>query len=145
MIRAILNSELPATEEWVAELSPDRYRTMLRLLHEDDWRFLREQRGFRPEMEKVLRRQRVQIFQTYLRALESDFRRLCDGLRQQGAPAIVQRQLAFVGRMMLVRAKLAMYRMGVGRVVDARGLVQLFDETRAQLTATAPELVELPA
>ena len=53
-----LRETLPVTQEWLAELSPDRYRPMSRLLDNRDIRFLREQQGFRPEMEKRLRTQR---------------------------------------------------------------------------------------
>jgi hypothetical protein len=137
-------SELPVTEEWLAELPVDRYRPMLRLLQEDDWRFLREQQGFRLEIEKRLREQRVQVFQAYLAILETDFRRMCRGLGQRGAEGVLLRKAAFRWRMTAVRASLALYRAGLARV-DASGLVSLFDETRGALSKAATGLVRVAA
>ena len=62
--------------EALAELSVDRYRPMLRLLNDDDLRFLRVQPGFTPDMARSYARQRCKIFRGYLKCLETDFR-LC--------------------------------------------------------------------
>jgi hypothetical protein len=149
MIRALHNlgigrTALPVTGEWLAELSTDRYRPMLRLLQEDDWRFLRDQHGFQPEIEKSLRRQRVQIFQGYLRMLRADFRRLCGGLSEQGARGVVQRRAEFAVRVMAVRARLALYRKGLG-CVDASGLVGAFEDALGAIASAAPEMVRAAA
>src|SRR4051794_28756912 len=96
---------LPVTTEWLGDLSDDRYRPMLRLLEESDFRFLRAQEGFRPAMEKTLRAQRAEAFHGYLRMLECDFKRVCLALqimmvqsesdRPDLASALLHRQLTF--------------------------------------------------
>src|SRR5690349_22619401 len=73
--------ELPVTADWIDELSLDRYRPMLRLLDEDDFRELKGQPGFTPKMAATLRRQRCQIFRGYLRSLRSDYSRVCLALK----------------------------------------------------------------
>jgi hypothetical protein len=122
------------TAEWLADLSPDRYRPMFRLLDESDWQFLRGQHGYRAEMEKSLRRQRVQLFRAYLRMLEADFHRLCGAFDGALTEDLAQRQAAFTWRMMMIRARLFLYEKGLARV-DASRLVNLFGEIRLQLTA----------
>src|SRR4051794_4440130 len=72
---------LPVTTEWLSELSVDRYLPMTRLLESTDFRFLREQKGYTPEMGKRLRRQRAQAFGAYLQLLECDFNRVAVALR----------------------------------------------------------------
>src|ERR1035441_6142951 len=74
---------LPVTTDWLSELSTDRYRPMLRLLDATDFQFLRVQKGFTPEMERRLRRQRVQAFRGYLRLLVADFDRIVAALRSE--------------------------------------------------------------
>src|ERR1022692_4950702 len=71
---------LPVTIDWLSELSTERYRPMLRLLDATDFQFLRAQKGFTPEMERRLRRQRVQAFRGYLRLLVADFDRIVAAL-----------------------------------------------------------------
>jgi hypothetical protein len=56
---------LPVTTEWLNDLSTDRYRPMLRLLQEADFRFLCSQQGCTPQMARRLRRQRVHAFRGY--------------------------------------------------------------------------------
>jgi hypothetical protein len=125
---------LPVTEEWLADLSSDRYRPMFRLLDEADWQFLRAQRGYRPEMGKSLRRQRVQLFRAYLRTLEADYHRLCGAFNGVLSAKLAQRQAAFTWRMMLIRVRLFLYEKGLSHV-DASRLVNLFGEIRLELTA----------
>src|ERR1035438_6124361 len=72
---------LPVTIDWLSELSTARYRPMLRLLDATDFQFLRAQKGFTPEMERRLRRQRVQTFRGYLGLLVADFDRIVAALR----------------------------------------------------------------
>src|SRR5262249_35921129 len=72
---------LPVTADWLSDLSPDRYRPMLRLLAEEDFQFLRSQSGFVPEMEMRLRAQRAQVFASYLDCLDKDFRKVCLALK----------------------------------------------------------------
>jgi hypothetical protein len=135
---------LPLTQEWLAELTTQRYRPMCRLLDEGDWRFLREQRGFRPEIEKGLRRQRILLFRAYLRTLEADFHRLCGALDASMPDVAAQRRAILAWRMTVVRVRLKLYEWGVGKV-DASPLVSLFDEVRAEVAASGPAAEPVPA
>jgi hypothetical protein len=135
---------LPPTQEWLAELTTQRYRPMCRLLDEGDWRFLRGQRGFRPEIEKGLRRQRILLFRAYLRTLEGDFHRLCGALDDALPDVAAQRRAIFAWRMTLVRVRLKLYEWGVGQA-DASPLVSLFDEVRAEVVAGTPAAEPVPA
>lgn len=135
---------LPLTQEWLAELTPQRYRPMCRLLDEGDWRFLRGQRGFRPDIEKGLRRQRILLFRAYLRTLQADFHRLCGALDVSMPDVAAQRRAIFAWRTALVRVRLKLYEWGVGQV-DPSGLVSLFDEVRAEVAAGTPVAAPVPA
>jgi hypothetical protein len=133
--------------EWLLQLSTERYRPMLRLLGDDDVAFLRAQPGFRPPMAAKLRAQRCQILCGYLRSLDRDFRYMCAGIktlmvqshqdRPDLARALFRYQFSFSVGMIVVRAKMLCYRMGLG-TVDVANLVALFDLTRLQLRNLAP-------
>src|ERR1019366_4989261 len=72
---------LPVTTDWLDDLSTERYRPMLRLLDEEDLRFLRTQPGFTPKMAAKFRAQRCRILQGYLRSMQVDFGRICTALK----------------------------------------------------------------
>jgi hypothetical protein len=146
-------SVFPAAE-WAGEFPADRYRPLLRLLDDGDVRFLRAQQGFRPEMEKRLREQRVRVVRNYLRMMEADFRRVCHGLRRV-APGpgcdplrlgwiLMQQQAAFERELIRVRCGLALYRRGMARV-DVAGLMNVFDGMRMALTAMTLLASRVPA
>lgn len=132
--------------EWMLQLSTERYRPMLRLLSQDDVAFLRAQPGFRPPMAAKLRAQRCQILRAYLSSLDMDFRLMCAAIkilmvqshqdRPDLARALYRYQLSFAASMLMVKAGMIFYRLGVGRVNVAR-LVALFDVTRIQLRSLA--------
>ena len=144
---AASESTLPVTVEWIDELSIDRYRPMLRLLCQDDLRFLRTRPGFTRQMETKFRTQRTAIFREYLRQLDSDFKRICMALkvvmvqskhdRPDLASVLVHSQMAFAYGMMIVDLQVVCYRYGVG-TVDVTGLVKLFDGMRLELRTFVP-------
>ncbi|HUA61322.1 MAG TPA: hypothetical protein VML19_21350 [Verrucomicrobiae bacterium] len=137
----------PVDTERALQLSSERYRPMLRLLNEDDLAFLRAQPGYRPSMAAKLRAQRCQIFRTYLRSLDSDFKLLCAAIktlivqshqdRPDLARALFRSQFRFAAGMWSARFKILFYRLGLASV-DATGLVTIFDVTRARLRDLAP-------
>ena len=141
------NQVLPVTTEWLSELSTDRYRPMQRLLEETDFRFLRSQKGFTPEMSSRLRRQRVQAFCGYLRMLEADFDRVgaalrlilanseCD--RPEVASLLLQSRLMFAFALTGVHCRLVLFRWGLSGV-DVAGLIQLFEGVRLELRTLVP-------
>jgi hypothetical protein len=138
---------LPVTIDWLNELSTLRYRPMLRLLDAADFQFLRAQKGFTPEMEKRLRRQRVQTFREYLRLLEADFDRVSSALRlilaqsaqdrPELAALVLQRRLSFALGLIEVHCRLALFGLGWSGV-DVSGLIQLFDGMRLDLHKLVP-------
>src|ERR1051326_6251463 len=74
-------SSFPVTTDWIEELSVERYRPMLRVLQDDDFEFMRSPPGYTRQMEAILRRQRCEIFNGYLRCLTADFGRVCVALK----------------------------------------------------------------
>jgi len=135
-----------ALAEWIDVLSGEHYRPMLRLLNEDDWRFLRGQPGFTPEMIANLRTQRRRLFLGYLRRLDSDFQRVCLALeitrsrspenRSSLAWVLLRSQCTFACGLVLLRLRLWLHAQGVGSV-NVAGLVKLFNELRQKLCAAA--------
>ena len=138
---------LPVTTDWLSELSTDRYRPMLRLLDATDFQFLRAQKGFAPEMERRLRRQRVQAFRGYLRLLVADFDRIVAALRvilaqsaqdrPELASLVLQRRLSFALGLIEVHCRLTLFGLGWSRV-DVSELIQLFDGMRLDLRNLVP-------
>jgi hypothetical protein len=138
---------LPVTAEWIEELSIERYRPMLRLLNQEDLHFLRAQPGFTPRMATDFRIQRCQLFQEYLRDLDSDFKRICMALkvlmvqaehdRPDLASVLMRNQMTFAYGMTMVQFQLMFYRYGVG-TVDITDLVKLLDGLRLELRALVP-------
>ncbi len=148
------DQELPVTTEWLGELSAERYRPMLRLLDASDFEFLRTQKGFTPEMEKNLRRQRTAMFREYLNLLESDFARICMALklvmtqsecdRPDLATTLLQYQLRFAAGILTAHWQVFLFRCGI-RNVEISGLVELFDGMRIELTTLVPSAAAIPA
>ena len=148
------NQELPVTTEWLGELSAERYRPMMRLLDDTDFKFLRGQKGFTPAMAKSLRRQRAGIFRDYLSMLENDFQRIslalklvmaqseCD--RPDLARTLMQYQIRFATGIVVAHWRLLLFRGGIDGF-DVAELVHLFDSMRVELTSLVPSAVAMPA
>jgi hypothetical protein len=134
----------PTIPEWIDGLSVERYWPMLRLLTDQDLRFLRAQPGATSAMVSRLRAQRHRTFQEYLRHLRADFRHagsilwrlsLRTGSRRPGlVGTLLRRRLAFAASLFLVRCRVLLYRCGLGGV-DVTRLVVLFDSMRTELYA----------
>jgi hypothetical protein len=145
---------LPVTAGWIDDLSVNRYQPMIRLLGEDDVRFLRTHRGFNPAMAAEFRRQRCHVFQSYLECLHSDFQRVCMALkiimvqsrhdRPDLAQLLIRSQRAFVFGLLLVHARVLLYRWGLGSV-EVGGLLRLFETARFELRSLVPAQLDLAA
>lgn len=142
-------ARLPITVTWIDDLSIDRYRPMLRLLNHEDVRFLRAQPGFTWRMARKFRAQRCQLSREYLRTLDDDFNRVCIALkvimvqskwdRPELASILVQSEVTFAFRMIMVEFQLVCYRYGVG-AADFTDVVKLYDSLRLELrTLVRPE------
>jgi len=138
---------LPVTAEWIDDLSPDRYRPMMRLLDSRDFEFLRSQNGFTPKMESRLRAQRCQIYRGYLRCLETDFQRVCTALklvlvqsehdRPDLSAVLLHNQILFAAGLLAVHVRLVLYGWGIG-TADADALVRIFDRMAYELRHLVP-------
>jgi hypothetical protein len=138
---------LPATADWIEELSPERYRPMMHLLDPEDLEFLRSQPGFTPRMASRLRAQRCQIFQGYLRCLDQDFQKVAMAMklilmysshdRPDLTSVLLRQQLKFSFTMVNVHARLFLYRWDFAPV-DVTALVGIFDSMRLELQSLVP-------
>ena len=117
-----------------------RYRPMLRLLAEEDFRFV----SANPSLRKTLRTERCRLFRGYLRCLTRDYGRLLAGLRhamvQSGidrpdlAHALVRNRIRFAAALCSAEIRLILYSAGIGKV-DISGLVAALDVLRTQTGA----------
>jgi hypothetical protein len=138
---------LPVTAEWIDDLSVERYRPMLRLLSEEDLRFLSSQPGYTRQMARQFRAQRCQIFRGYLRWLQSDFQRVCTAIRvlmlqsshdRPDLATILLRQKAlFAMGMVSIQFRLLLYRWGWSGV-EVDGVMAAFDSLRLELRQLVP-------
>jgi hypothetical protein len=138
---------LPVNLEWLEELSTDRYRPMMRLLDSDDLEFLKSTPGFQPEMVSQMRKERCQIFRSYLKCLESDFQRVCcavkilmmqaDQDRPDLASLLLRSQMAFGWGVLAIQFRATLYSYGVG-TVDVKALLKQFDAMRLELGNLTP-------
>lgn len=138
---------LPATLDWIDELSTDRYRPMLRLLNGEELDFLSRQPGFSPKLAAQFRRQRSEIFRGYLRSLSSDFNRVAIALkflmvqansdRPDLAEALVRSRIAFTFALLNAHAHLLLYSFGLG-TVNVSELLRVFDGMRLELRTLVP-------
>jgi hypothetical protein len=116
---------------------PGRYRPMLRLLADDDFRFV----SANPYLKRTLRGQRCRLFRGYLRCLTRDYGSLLAGLRhamvQSGidrpdlAHALVRNRFRFTMALCAAEIRLVLYSAGIGKV-DISGLVAALDALRTQ-------------
>ena len=138
---------LPATLDWIDELSTERYRPMLRLLSQEELHFLGRQPGVTSKIAAQFRRQRCEIFRGYLRSLSRDYSRVSIALkllmvqasadRPDLAAILVRSRVAFTFTLMSAHAQVAMYSFGLG-TVDAAALLKLFDGMRLELRSLVP-------
>lgn len=138
---------LPVNLEWLEELSMERYRPMMRLLDGDDLEFLKSTPGFQPERVSRMRKERCQIFRSYLKSLESDFQRVCcavkilmmqaDQDRPDLAALLLRSQIAFGWGVLAIQFRVTLYSYGVG-TVNVRALLRQFDVMRLELGNLTP-------
>ncbi len=132
----------PVGAEWLAEMSMERYKPMLRLLDPADSKFLADQPGCTPAMIRRLRDQRCHDFARFVAALSSDFDRAMlfaaavaaqKGGRPELPSVCARAGRQFAQRRFVVQFRLALYRrFGVGSVQGDR-LLALFERVGVEL------------
>jgi hypothetical protein len=98
-------------------------------------------------MASRIRKERCQIFRSYLKSLESDFQRVCcaakilmmqaDQDRPDLAALLLRSQIAFGWGMLAVQFRVTLYSYGVG-TVNVRALLRQFDVMRLELGNLTP-------
>jgi hypothetical protein len=125
--------------EWISNFSVARYRPMLRLLDEADFKFLATQPGYSRKYIDKLRAERRTIFRAYLRNLVRDFHRLhmaarivlvyAPSDRPDLAMTLMRQKALFTIAILAVEFRLALHTFGLGSV-DVRGLIAALDNMR---------------
>ena len=145
--RASSACRLPATTDWIDELSVERYRPMLKLLSGEDVAFLRRRPDHTSAMELKFHAQRCQIFLGYLHNLEEDFGRVCGALKllmmhaEQDRPdlatTLVVARLQFTCGVAAARVQAQLFRWGLG-TVDVADLLKIFTSLHLELRVLVP-------
>jgi hypothetical protein len=125
--------------EWISNFSVARYRPMLRLLDEADYKFLAGQPGYSKKYLSRLRAERRAIFRAYLRNLVRDFHRLHMAARMvlvyapqdrpELAMTLMRQRFLFTFAIMSVECRLLLHTVGIG-AVDVRNLLAALDNMR---------------
>jgi hypothetical protein len=125
--------------EWITNFSVARYRPMLRLLDEADYKFLASQPGYSKKYIDRLRAERRAIFRAYLRNLVRDFHRLHMAARMvlvfaphdrpDLAMTLMRQRFLFTFAIMAIECRLLLHAVGIG-TVDVRTLLQALDNMR---------------
>jgi hypothetical protein len=132
--------------EWLNRFSVAKYRPMSRLFSDEDYRYLSKQTGYRPEIGHRLRRERIAVFQGYLRCISADFRRLeaavsfwmanAPGDMPDAAKALLKTRLQFFMALTGAHWRVQFYRFGLG-TMDGHQLVDSLDDMRVCLRQMA--------
>ncbi|MFB3777078.1 MAG: hypothetical protein ACE141_05680 [Bryobacteraceae bacterium] len=130
------------SSDWLSRFSVARYRPMERLFSEEDYRYLARQKGYRSDIARRLRRERIKVFRGYLSWISADFRRLEAAAsfwmahapqdRPDMARALLKRRLSFTAAMLGARWRLLLYGFGLSNA-DVHRLIGSLDEMRVEL------------
>jgi hypothetical protein len=130
--------------EWVANFSIATYRPMLRLLDEEDFRFLAAQPGISASTIRELRRERRRVFRAYLRNMVRDFHRLHLAARMtllystedrsDLAQVLFRQRLTFAWTVLQVEFRLVLHAAGLSPV-DVTRLLGALDSMRLNVSA----------
>lgn len=112
--------------DWVSEFSIAKYRPMLRLLDEAEFRYLSSQPGCSDQLIRRMRIERRRIFRSYLKSLVRDFNRLhvagrmvlvySGSDRPEFASALLRTRLQFSLAVVAVECRLALHAIGLANV-----------------------------
>lgn len=134
---------------WLEEFNLDAYAPLERLLNDEpDFQFLASQAGYRPEIERELRRERRAIRHGYLERLAADFRQLVAVAKFMAVYAPEDRgqlrisfwrcELSFYGALTMAHLTLALY--PLTQRWDSRPALGRLTELYHTLGAARPKL-----
>jgi hypothetical protein len=136
-------ANLPAEDDWVQQLSPQRYRPLERLLDEREYARMKAHPAITPKMLRSMRSRRIRIFRAYLNCLSVDYGRVCKTVkllmvqsaqdRPDLASLLVRQRVNFTLHFMMAEFGLALYVVGISGV-DVTKLVASLDSMRLELT-----------
>jgi hypothetical protein len=142
VFRKLASENLPLDDDWVAQVSGDRYRPMQRLLDETEHARLRRDPACTRQMARRFRTGRIRVFRGYLACLSRDYTRISGTVKlvmvqsQQDRPdlasLLVRQRASFTLRLMMAEFRLQLYALGIGRV-DVAKLVAALDSMRLEL------------
>lgn len=122
----------------------NRYRPMLRLLSENDEALLSSNKN----LLRKFRKQRQQIFRSYLMNLSSDYGNILATIRGSMvasgidrpdlAAALLRNRSLFALAICRIEYRLLLNRMGLGRAVDVSGLVEAISALQTQMQLFNP-------
>lgn len=142
VFRKLAAAENLTDQDWMALISLDRYRPMLRLLDGTEYAGLRASRACSRKMLRTFRHNRIRVFRGYLTCMSTDYRRACTAIkllmvqsmkdRPDLAAVLVRQRATFTAQLILVEFRLNLYAIGLGRV-NVDGLVSALDNMRVEL------------
>jgi hypothetical protein len=142
--KLVMDASLPVEDDWLQQLSPQRYRPLERLLDQREMSRLQSHPAITPKMLRSIRSRRVRIFRAYLNSLSADYGRVCKTVRllmvqsAQDRPdlanVLVRQRFTFSLRLMMAECRLTLHALGVGGV-DVAQLVAALDSMRVELNS----------
>lgn len=152
--RLAVSTHEPLDWNRIQAFSPRFYEPMARLLREDDYAFLRSQRGFQSEVADRLRRQRSEIFRGYVNRLDADFRELHRLARimvlnhEKDSPelvtALVRQSATFRYALLRIRLRLLLHSAGIApaalRPADISPLLDTARWVQDQIRMMSPQM-----
>lgn len=142
--KLVIDANLPVEDDWLQQLSPQRYHPLERLLDENELTRLQAHPAITPKMLRSLRSRRVRIFRGYLKSLSADYGRVCstvkllmvqsDQDRPDLADVLVRQRVTFSLRLMMAECRLTLHALGIGGV-DVAQLVAALDSMRLELNS----------
>lgn len=140
--KLVIDASLPVEDDWLQQLSPQRYQPLERLLDENEMARLLSHPAITPKMLRSLRTRRVRIFRGYLKSLSADYGRVCTTVkllmvqsaqdRPDLANVLVTQRITFNLRLMMAECRLTLHALGLGGV-DVAQLVAALDSMRLEL------------
>jgi hypothetical protein len=144
---------IPATAEWIDELSTERYLPMVRLLSERDVRYLKAH-GYTRVQVRSFRRERCRLFREYLRSLQHDFECVVSAMRvvlavpHDDHPGLVlqlfRQRVIFDACLVVIHCRLWLFQRGIGGV-SAENMLEAFGRLSVELRLLVRRPIVTPA